>query len=85
MIKFEDVKEGERYPQDCLIALGKNIVGDRTWGYYLIFNSPIKKTKPYVDPNTFEPNVGLVKSRYIVRWSSGQRKIFFKKAVSPVS
>lgn len=85
MIKFMNVKEGDRYPEDHLIVMGKNIVGNRTWGYYILFNSPIKKTTEYIDPFTFEPKIGPVRNKYIVRWASDQKKVFFKKARSPAS
>ena len=89
MIKYKNINQGEKYPSDCFIAFGKNLINNSTWSYYVLFVSPfVKKNSTYVDPDTFEIKRGPTRVKYQWRWRKdilpGQKRFLKLKAVCPV-
>ena len=89
MIKYKDINQGDKFPEDCLICFGKNLVKGAVWSYYILFNSPfIRKNGSYVDPMTFETKYAPTRARYQFRFRrnilKGQKRILKLTAITPV-
>jgi len=78
--------EGEDYPIDSIIVVGKLIQQRHVNGVFIVYNSPIKYNTSYINATDFTQKHGTCFNRRImmIRIILGKISITFNNAVYPI-
>jgi len=78
LIKFQNRTEGQVYPLDAIIVVGRQMEGKKPNGFYFVVNffKPHKLILDFIDPSTFRvtPTVCFYRYSFLRRRPCGSNK-----------
>lgn len=67
LFRRQDRQEGEAFPRDAFLSVGKCHRQEKYDGRYIKFELPFKRTLEYVHPTTFEKATGSCRWCWVLR------------------
>ena len=77
LFRRQDKQEGEAFPRDAFLSIGKCQRQDKQDGSYIKFELPFKRTLDYIDPTDFEKTSGPCRYVWVLRLRPNKIEKYF--------